>query len=225
MFKFLIILFAVGGGMFFQRNPLLFGKRTGKSHAAFTVFKHYPQLDDELLPLADSVAGEFTAYRNHCLRVLTFTNYFLSESTRKKIPNALDLAAVALAYHDIALWTDHELDYLEPSKVRMDKALGDTYTPQEIKIMEEIILEHHKYTDFTGLSDAENDLINAVRKGDWTDASFGVVRFGMPAALLEAAYDQVPELGFHQILTNVLVRLSNGNLIKGTLELLKIFKW
>jgi hypothetical protein len=225
MFKFLILLFAIGGGMFYKNNPLLFGKRTGQSHQKYTVYTHYQHLDDELLPLAESVKNEFSAYRNHCLRVLTFTNYFLPDSVRKEIPNAMDLAAVALAYHDIGLWTDHELNYLEPSKVRMDIALKESYAPKEIKLMEEVILQHHKYTDFTGLSEAENDLVNAVRKADWADASMGVVRFGMPAALLEAAYDQVPEAGFHQILVDVLVRLSAGNLVKGTMQFLKIFKW
>jgi hypothetical protein len=137
----------------------------------------------------------------------------------------MDLAAVALAYHDAAIWTDNVLDYLEPSKVLMEKTLGDAYTPKELRIMDEIIVEHHKVTDYAGLSDAENDLINAVRKADWADASMGVIRFGMPASLLEAAYDEVPEAGFHQILVDALVRLSAGNLFKGVMEFAKIFKW
>jgi hypothetical protein len=221
----LTIFLAVGGGVVFQNNPLLFGRRTGKSHEGFTVYQHYGPLDDELFALANTLGKEFTGYRNHCLRVLTFTKYFLPESVIEQLPNAMELAAVALAYHDVALWTDKELDYLEPSKIRMDKALEGSYSPQEIKIMEEIILEHHKVTDYQGMSDAENDLINAVRKADWTDASMGVVRFGLPAALLEAAYDQVKEAGFHQTLMDILIRLSAGNLIKGIRQFLCIFKW
>lgn len=225
MLKFVVVFIAVFGGMFFQKNPLLFGRRTGESHKGYTVYTHYQQLDDELFQFSSVVGKEFKGYRNHCLRVLTFTNYFLSDSTRQKIPKAMELAAVALAYHDIGLWTDKELDYLEPSKDLMDKTLGDLYTPQEIELMNQIILQHHKLTDYTGLSEAENDLVNAVRKGDWADASMGMVRFGLPAALLEAAYDQVPEAGFHDTLMNVLVRLSNGNLPKGTWQFLHIFKW
>jgi hypothetical protein len=221
-----VLISAIGGGLFYQNNPLLFGRRTGEPHAGFTIYKNYAALDDELFSVAGSVGSEFGAYRNHCLRVLAFTNYFLPDSVKEEIPNALDLAAVALAYHDVGLWTDKELDYLEPSKVRMDQALGDaSFTPQELKIMDEIILEHHKVTDYTDLSQAENDLINAVRKADWADASLGVIRFGLPASLLEAAYDEVAEAGFHQILINVLVRLSAGNLLKGTLQFLKILKW
>jgi hypothetical protein len=220
------LISAIGGGFFYQNNPLLFGRRTGEPHQGYTIYKNYAALDDELFSVAGTVGREFSAYRNHCLRVLTFTNYFLPDSVREKIPNALELAAVALAYHDVALWTDKELNYLEPSRDRMDQALGDSYfSPQELKIMEEIILEHHKITDFVQLSQAENDLINAVRKADWTDASLGVIRFGLPTSLLEAAYDEVDEAGFHQILVDVLVRLSAGNLIKGTLQFLKIFKW
>jgi hypothetical protein len=220
------LISAITGGVFYQNNPLLFGQRTGESHEGYTIYKHYAALDDELFSVAGSVSNEFKAYRNHCLRVLTFTNYFLPDFVKEKIPNAMDLAAIALAYHDVGLWTDKELDYLEPSKVRMGKALeNSTFSPQELKIMEEIILEHHKASDFSGLSEAENELVNAVRKADWTDNSMGVVRFGLPAALLEAAYDEVDEAGFHQILMDVLVRLSAGNLWKGTMEFLKIFKW
>lgn len=221
-----VVILAIGSGFLYKNNPLLFGKRTGESHEGFTIYKHYASLDDELFSLANSVGKEFSAYRNHCLRVMTFTNYFLPETVLEKIPNAMDLVGIALAYHDIGLWTDKELDYLEPSKLRMVQALSSSsYSPREIEIMEEIILEHHKATDYTGLSDTENDLINAVRKADWTDASFGVIRFGLPAALLEAAYDEVDEGGFHQILLDVLVRLSAGNLFKGTMQFLRIFKW
>jgi len=222
---FVTVVLAVGVGFLFQHDPLLFGKRTGKSHDGYTIYKHYPQLDDELFTVSSSVGKEFTAYRNHCLRVLTFTKYFLPDSVTKEIPNAMDLAASALAYHDVGLWTDKKLDYLEPSKIQLDKALGSAYSPKEIKVMEEIILQHHKWSDYTDLSSAENDLINAVRKADWADASIGVIRFDLPAPLLEAAYDQLPEAGFHQILLDVLVRLSAGNLLKGAMEFAKIFKW
>ncbi|KAG7359592.1 hypothetical protein IV203_034690 [Nitzschia inconspicua] len=229
MLKFLgifALLTAIAGGVFYQNNPLLFGQRTGESHDGYTIYDHYGPLDDELFSVAGSVGNDFTAYRNHCLRVLTFTNYLLPDFVKETIPNAMDLAATALAYHDVALWTDKKLNYLEPSKVRMDQALrGSSFTPQELKIMEEIILEHHKVTDFTALSEAENALINAVRKADWADASFGVIRFGLPVSLLEAAYDEINEAGFHQILLDVLVRISAGNLFQGTTEFLKIFKW
>ena len=224
-FTIFMILIAVGIGFLYQNNPLLFGQRTGESHDQYEIYKHYPLLDDEIFHVAGSVGKDFTAYRNHCLRVLTFTKYFLPETVTKEIPNAMDLAAIALAYHDAGIWTDNALDYLEPSKILMDKTLGDAYSQKELNIMNEIILEHHKVTDFTGLSPAENDLINAVRKADWADASMGIVRFGMPAALLEAAYDQVPEAGFHQSLIDALVRISDGNLFKGTLQLANIFKW
>lgn len=229
MLKFLgvfALLSAIGGGVFYRHNPLLFGQRTGQSHEGYTIYTHYGALDDELFGLAKTMDDEFKGYRNHCLRVLTFTNYFLPDSVKETIPNAMDLAAVALAYHDAALWTDKELDYLQPSKVRMEEELKEaSFTPQELKIMDEIILEHHKVTDFTGLSKAENDLINAVRKADWADASLGTIRFGMPASLVEAAYDGIDEAGFHQTLSNILVRLSDGNLLKGTMEFVKIFKW
>eukprot|EP00429_Kryptoperidinium_foliaceum_P005349 CAMPEP_0176011428 /NCGR_PEP_ID=MMETSP0120_2-20121206/5279_1 /TAXON_ID=160619 /ORGANISM="Kryptoperidinium foliaceum, Strain CCMP 1326" /LENGTH=225 /DNA_ID=CAMNT_0017344291 /DNA_START=86 /DNA_END=763 /DNA_ORIENTATION=+ len=224
--RLLIILLSVGLGFFFRKNPILFGQRTGASHDAFTIIERNEHLDDELFGLAGKVGTEFAAYRNHCLRVLTFTKYFLPDFVEKEIPEAMELASVALAYHDVALWTDKELSYLEPSVAQLEKALGnDSYSETQMAIMKDIILQHHKITPFeSNRGKAADALVNAVRKADWADASFGIVRFGMPAALLEAAYDKLDEAGFHKILLQLPPRLSPGNFM-GQFDVLKIFKW
>ena len=89
----------------------------------------------------------------------------------------------------------------------------------------QIIMQHHKLTNFKRLGHAENALINAVRKADWADATMGLIRFGLPAALLEAAYDEIKEDGFHSILMGMDSILSPGNKLNGTIQVLKIFKW
>lgn len=228
MLKFLALFgvaLAVAVGYIYQNNPFLFGKRTGEPHDGFTVYTHFAELDDELFKLADAIGSDFIPYRNHCLRVLTFTKYFLPDDVVATIPNAMELAAIALAYHDVGLWTDRDLNYLEPSRKQLDDNLGGSYSASDIETMDQIVLQHHKFTDYAELSEAQNALINAVRKADWTDATMGLIRFGLPSALLEAAYDQIKEAGFHQMLLGMDARLSPGNKINGTLEVLKIMKW
>lgn len=221
-----ILLLSVAFGLLYTQNPLLFGKRTGESHDAYTVLVHDAELDDELFGLASSLGSDFAAYRNHCLRVLTFTKYFLPESALKEIPEAMELASIALAYHDVALWTDKKLAYLEPSVAQLEKALeGGKYSDFQKAIMKDIILAHHKVTPFeSSRGEAADALVNAVRKADWADATMGIVRFGLPASLLEAAYDKIPEAGFHMVLAGLGSRLAPGD-YKGQLDILSIFKW
>eukprot|EP00934_Nitzschia_sp_Nitz4_P004163 Nitzschia sp. Nitz4//scaffold174_size87051//45116//45805//NITZ4_005110-RA/size87051-processed-gene-0.89-mRNA-1//-1//CDS//3329538875//4153//frame0 len=220
------LLLAVAGGWFYSENPLLFGQSTGVSPNDFEVIDHDSFLDDELFPLTKYLGKEFGAYRNHCLRVLTFTKYFLDDSVLQELPEAMELAAVALAYHDIALWSDQKLDYLEPSVAQLEVAMArSNYTKTQVDIMKDIITEHHKVTAFTSThGPAADALINAVRMADWSDATMGVVRFDMPAGLLELAYKQIDEAGFHMILADIGPRLSPGN-ITGQLEVLNIFRW
>lgn len=226
LLTFPLLLLSVALGYLFAQNPLLFGQRTRESHKEFTISAHNPDLDDELFSLATKLGADFAAYRNHCLRVLAFTQYFLPKDVLQEIPEAMELAAVALAYHDVALWTDKKLAYLDPSVAQMEKALeGGKYSELQMTIMKDIILQHHKITPFeSDRGPAADALVNAVRKADWTDATMGLVRFGLPASLLQAVYDKIPESGFHMMLLNFGSRISPGDL-KGQLEVLSIFKW
>lgn len=220
-----VAILSVAFAFLFTNNPMLFGKRTGESHEEFEIFKHVPELDDELFGLAEKIGSDFSSYRNHCLRVLTFTNYLLPDWVSKDLPEAMELAAVAVAYHDVGLWTDKALNYLEPSAVQLEKALHDKYSATEMAIMKDIIVQHHKVTDFTSdRGKAADALVNAVRKADWADATMGIVRFGIPAALVEAAYDDIAEGGFHKMLMGIGPRLSPDSLV-GQTDIFKIFKW
>ena len=71
--------------------------------------------------------NEILAYKNHCLRVLTFAvHHYLNGSAYIEDTHAVDIMAMALAYHDLALWVTFNatvgmangagtLDYLHPS--------------------------------------------------------------------------------------------------------------
>lgn len=256
-----IAILAVATGFFVTSNRILFGFKTGKLPDEYTSFvqtkddvldyyleKHHKQIGDDYVP-----------YRNHCLRVLAFTKYFLSLEDIQLEPHVFNIIAMALAYHDIALWTDGELDYLEPSAAQMSQRVqeemkqskqaetdeGALYVPktwhwstfeEDSNIAKAIILQHHKFTDYDhdkASGDANesgiqlqhmNEIVNAVRKADWADATMGIIRFGLPQSLLEAAYETIPDEGFHYVLLKMGPRLSPNSLV-GQLQVLKILKW
>ena len=222
-----VLFLSIVVGFLYTQTPWLLGQRTGETHGeSHTIFVHDAILDDELFGLASSLGPDFAAYRNHCLRVLSFTKYFMPAFALKEIPEAMELASAALAFHDVALWTDKKLEYLEPSVVQMEKALeGGKYTEFQMGIMKDMILQHHKVTPFESDRGAAADaLVNAVRKADWADFTVGIIRFGMPASLVEAALDKVPEAGFHMILMGLPPKLSSKDIL-GQFKILKIFKW
>ena len=208
-------------------NPILFGMDTGVDLENIFVFDKHFMLDNELMLVQDKIGDDFEAYRNHCLRVMTFTQYFMPESVYEAYPNAMNIVAMAIAFHDVALWTDGTLDYLGPSAAQMEFLVQKEgiWEQEQVTIAQQIILWHHKVTDYTGgATDAINDMVNAVRKADWADFTMGILRSDMPAPLIEAAFHKVPEAGFHKRLMAMGPRLS-PNSILGQLAVLKIFKW
>jgi len=220
-----------------QQNPLLFGRKVSNDSNSYKIYSHHPVLEQHLQQFRsdeDAVMSEhdYVAYRNHCLRVLTFAVYHCAEACGT---HEVDLMAMALAYHDVALWSDKKLNYLTPSVRRMELQANkqDTgadqpaiWNKQDIATATEIILQHHKVTDWRGEDNNASAaiLVNAVRKGDWADATMGLVRFGLPASLLERAYEQIPEAGFHRVLLDMGPRLSPDSLV-GQLDVFKILKW
>ena len=152
----------------------------------------------------------------------------------------IDVMAFALAYHDIGLWTDKELSYLEPSVTVMERDLqvssiremfDPPLTEEEIIIAREIILQHHKITSYSVSKNNIHDtignkgeiMINAVRKGDWVDATMGIIKHGISTDLLETAYFEIPHYGFHNMLLGMGKRLSPYS-IMGQFRVLKILK-
>lgn len=81
----------------------LFGRRVDTSGFQSQVMTQQATLDTQLnLPsIRNALAQDYDRYHNHCLRVYTFSKYFLPESVEKEMPNAFEILAVALAYHDL----------------------------------------------------------------------------------------------------------------------------
>jgi len=235
---------------FVRDNPMLWGRHIDKQHFPserdFFIFQKHPILDFYLEQHKDELKDDYEPYRNHCLRVLTFAVYYMG-GPQNVVEDQLNLMAMALAYHDLALWSSSQLDYLDPSAGIMEKEVkeqnklreqanheeGDLspdfipdFSDADIETAREIILQHHKFTHWSAPDDSKINeaLVNAVRKGDWADFTLGIVRDGLPASYLEAAYTTVPMEGFHKILAGMGKRLSPDS-FKRRFAVLNIFKW
>ena len=152
---------------------------------------------EELLGRYEHLLGQdFAGYRNHVYRTITYAMHFLDYAAEYE-----QLVETAFVYHDIGLWTGHELAYLEPSEIL---ALADNEKHSwglDPEALRGAIHWHHKILPYKG---PHQTVIEACRKADWIDASKGLVRKGMSKAVVKEVEAAFPDCGFH----NTLLRLA-----------------
>lgn len=176
-----------------------------------------PRIDGILATYAPRIGGDLPAYRNHVYRVVTYAMHFLGGDAA-----AERAVETALAYHDIGLWTDGALAYLEPSEA---VALADNERHGwglDPALLRGIIHWHHKVWRYRG-PDAR--IIEACRKADWIDASQGWVRKGMPREAIRAVEASFPNLGFHAALLRLAKDLGGSTLSGGLAVTRGIVRW
>ena len=143
-----------------------------------------------LQPFESVIGADYPGYRNHIYRVLTFAIHFLNGKE-----DDIEIIAAALVFHDIGLWTDKAISYIDVSVDRAKWTLRSILPKESIDLVNNIIYWHHKITPYTG---RHEDVIEAVRKADWLDATLGIVNYGMPASHISKVYKAIPDSGFHQ---------------------------
>lgn len=171
-----------------------------------------PRVEALLAPYREKLGADYVGYRNHILRVLTYALHFLGGNEEH-----LPLIETALAYHDIGMWSDGELAYLEPSireAIAANAREGWGYDPALLRVL---IAEHHKLRAYRG---PNADLVNAVRKADWIDASGGLLRKGLTRAQVAAVTAAIPVAGFPQTLMRLAKDLAGGNRLRGLTRVL-----
>jgi len=179
------------------------------------VVTHSERIDRLLARYAEALGEDYKGYRGHVYRVLSYALHFLGGESRDR--GAIE---TALVYHDIGLWTDREIAYLEPSirRVKEDNAaLRWGYDPE---LLSDIIFWHHKLTPYRG---PNAEVINAVRKADWIDATAAVRGMGMPKACIDKVTTVIPAHGFYQTLRRIGPELT-GSLPKSLAGLMKVYK-
>ena len=149
-------------------------------------------LESILKPWAEAIGADLEGYKNHCYRMIHF-----SQSFHACTPEDKQKIIIAAAHHDIGIWSDHTVDYLPPSKrqaLLYLTANGLDAWSEEIGLM---VDEHHKIRT---VKDARFPLVEAFRKGDLVDFSMGWIRKGVPKSTVKMVQAQFPNAGFHRML-------------------------
>ncbi|MFM8749318.1 hypothetical protein [Rhabdaerophilum sp.] len=176
-----------------------------------------PAVERYLPQIADAVGTDFAAYRNHIYRVLSYAVHFLGDD-----PRGREHIAFALVFHDVGMWTDHELAYLEPSEAVAERVRAQHAPHLDAALIANIIHWHHKLFAFAG-PDAK--IVNAARKADWIDASLGIVRHGVARKQVAAIEEAIPVLGFPEVLMRLAKDLRHGNWVAGLWRVLsRVYK-
>ncbi len=186
------------------------------SQKNIVIIDHSDWVEELLSPYRDVIGKDYDAYRGHVYRIITYAMHFLEgdDSHRKMVETAF-------VYHDIGLWSDKNLAYLEPSEAL---ALQDNETKSFVlhpETLQAAIHWHHKITPYSSHS---AKVVNAVRKADWIDASQGMFRKGLTKMQVKAVQDAIPNHGFPDVLQRLAHDLG-GSGIKGNLRVLRhVFK-
>ena len=170
-------------------------------------------IDGILEPWKATIGRDYEGYRNHVVRMATFCLLLkpCSAPEQRKIE-------IAACFHDIGIWTDDTLDYLEPSvppALRYLDAQGLSDWGQEISGM---ILEHHRVRE---IKHGVTPLVELFRKGDLVDFSKGLVKFGLSRQTVNEVMRTFPNAGFHRML----VRISGKWFVKHPFNPLPMMKW
>ena len=173
---------------------------------------------EELLTRYENLIGkDFPGYRNHVYRTITYAMHFLGNAEEHE-----RLVQAAFVYHDIGLWTDRELAYLEPSEA---VAIADNIKfglGLDPELLRGAIHWHHKILPYSG---PYREVIEACRKADWIDASKGMLRKGMSRSEIQRVEAAFPNLGFHETLLRLAKDYGGSIFVGGIKVTLGIVKW
>ena len=154
-------------------------------------------IDDALEAWASALGEDAAAYRGHAYRVFNFSRALAGTSGA----TADEATAVAAAFHDIGIWSDATVDYLEPSIERALTYLTDHGHLAWSDEVTRMIEFHHKLTRYRG---AHEPLVESFRKADLIDVSLGALTAGLPRTFVNEVRSTFPNAGFHSRLRQVL---------------------
>ena len=187
------------------------------ANSAIQIKTERPRIEELFAPYRDVIGDDYAGYRNHVFRTVTYAMHFLDGDL-----DVEPTVETAMAYHDIGLWTDRELAYLEPSEaivVADNEKHGWGLDPD---LLRGIIHWHHKIFRYRG---PHERVIEACRKADWIDASMGWIRKGMSRSNVAAVEAAFPNEGFHKSLLRLAKDYGGSTLAGGIRVTRGIVKW
>lgn len=149
-------------------------------------------LDSILETFRAQIGRDFPAYRNHCQRVFCFALYILPRPPSDS--DVIKKIAVALAFHDLGIWSAGTVDYIDPSRrdaLAYLKSRGLESWHQDVDAMIEF---HHQVLRGSLSSDS---LADVIRRADLVDFSLGIVKSGLPASVVRRVQASYANEGFH----------------------------
>jgi hypothetical protein len=170
-------------------------------------------VEEILAPWQPRLGNDFTAYRNHVYRVVSFC-FVLHECTQEE----RDKIIIAGCFHDLGIWAANTFDYLRPSSVLATEHLrhnGLDHWGDEIGLM---IGMHHKLRQYR---DQRFPLVEVFRRADLADFSLGLLKGGVPSAYFKSITRRFSNAGFHKRL----VQLELDWLVRHPLRPLPVVKW
>jgi len=170
-------------------------------------------LDDLLQKHAPALGDDMAAYRNHCYRLVNFAHALAAGD-----PEQQDKLCIAAAFHDLGIWTHRTFDYLPPSELLAREALPLLQRADWADEIADMINQHHK---ITACAPHRTALVEAFRQADWIDVSAGVLRHGLPRALIREAQSAFPDAGFHRRL----LQLGTRRALRHPFSPLPMMRW
>lgn len=168
-------------------------------------------IEDLMQKFKPAIGTDYEKYKNHVYRV--FLNCLLMDSDK----NNEEKYAIATVFHDIGIWTNHTIDYLNPSikqaKIYLTETGKQDWTG-EITLM---IYWHHKVSKYKG---EHERTVGNFRKADWIDVSLGLKTFGFDKKKIKENRKMLPNLGFHVFLLKRIIK----NFFRHPLHPLPMFK-
>lgn len=178
-----------------------------------SIVARHARIEEVLDAFGDDLAADRAAYRGHVYRVFHF-----GRALAPTVPVRDEKMALAAVFHDLGIWSDRTVDYLPPSVRRLRTYLeehGRTGQADELVRMVEM---HHKLTPYRGEHAA---IVEAFRRADLVDVTFGLVRFGLPSAWIGEVQAAFAEAGFHARIARAL----GGWALRHPLRPLPMLRW
>lgn len=167
---------------------------------------------EELFQKFKPIMGrDYHKYKNHVYRV--FLNCLIMDNDK----NNEEKYAYAAVFHDIGIWTDNTIDYLEPSIAQACAYLAENGRKDLVADITLMIYWHHKIRSYR---DRQNKIVETFRKADWIDVSLGLLTFGFNKQKIKENRKRFPNLGFHIFLIKKIIK----NFFRHPLNPLPMFK-
>jgi hypothetical protein len=180
--------------------------------------QHTRQVDEILASHQNDVGDLFPAYRNHVCRVLNYCFALRELSADPCSDEERQKLIIAGCFHDLGIWPEGTLAYLEPSIALANEYLAENGKTEWSNEIGRIIDQHHKIRAVRG--DA-SPLVELFRRADLIDVSLGLQRFGLPRSFVKQVTSEFPNLGFHK----ALARLGVKQLIRSPWNPMPMIKW